>query len=138
MTVQRGEGAPSKREKRDLWGGEESVNPAFGTPDGTGGVLIASPVVTVSRLVYLQLLLNGGVLAALSRASLSILLQVVVEHLGMGLLMGGQDVHVGSRSVTRRGRRIAPECRGQTEGSAGGSCVETLLLERLCLCVNRP
>lgn len=45
-------------------------------------VLIASPVVAVvSRFVDLGLLLNGGVLTALSRATLSVLLQMVVEHL---------------------------------------------------------
>lgn len=45
----------------------------FGTADRAerDGVLIASPVVAVvSRLVDLRLLLNGGVLTALSRATL--------------------------------------------------------------------
>lgn len=76
--AERGEGAPWRTKKRGRYLGRKkkgSTNPAFGTPDGTGqdrtGGLIASPVVAVvCRLVDLRFLLNGGVLTALSRATL--------------------------------------------------------------------
>lgn len=111
MTTERGEGASLRSEKEISE--EEEKNLQHQT--GQEGVLIASPAVAVvSGLIYLGLLLDGGSLTTLSRASLSILLQVVMEHLGVRLLMGGQDVHVRGRSITRRGWRIdratAPKC----------------------------
>lgn len=73
VTVQREERERrgGQRKGGGIWGGKKgSTNPAFGTPNGTGG-LIASPVVAVvCRLVDLRFLLNGGVLTALSRATL--------------------------------------------------------------------
>lgn len=55
MTVQRGEGAPLKREKRETSGEEKNllIQP-LEHQTGQEGVLIASPVVAVvTRLVYL-------------------------------------------------------------------------------------
>lgn len=106
-------------------------------------MLVCPPVVAVvCRLVDLRLLLNGGVLAALSGAALSILLQVVVQNLRVGLLVRCQDVHEGGRGVASGSRGVdgspAPQSRGQAERSCWRASMETLLLERLRLCVNRP
>lgn len=82
--------------------------------------LVCAPVVAVvGRLVDLGLLLNGGVLVPLSGAGLSVLLQVVVQNLRVGLLVRCQNVHEGGRSVAGRGRGVdgtaAPQRRGQAE-----------------------
>lgn len=83
-------------------------------------MLVCPPVVAVvCRLVDLRLLLNGGVLAALSGAALSVLLQVVVQNLRVGLLVRCQDVHEGGRGVASGSRGVdgspAPQSRGQAE-----------------------
>lgn len=83
-------------------------------------MLVCPPVVAVvCRLVDLRLLLNGGVLAALSSAALSVLLQVVVQDLRMGLLVWCQDVHEGGRGIASGSRGVdrspAPQSRGQAE-----------------------
>lgn len=106
-------------------------------------MLVCPPVVAVvCRLVDLGLLLNGGVLAALSGAALSVLLQVVMQNLRVGLLVRCQDVHEGCRGVASGSRGVdgssAPQSRGQAEGSCWRASMETLLLKRLRLCVNRP
>lgn len=107
-------------------------------------MLVCPPAVAVvCGLVDLSLLLNGGVLAALSSAALSVLLQVVVQNLRVGLLVRCQDVHEGGRGVASGGRGVdgssAPQSRGQAERSCWRASVETLLLKRLLrLCVNRP
>lgn len=66
---------------------------------------------------------------------LSILLQVVVQNLRVGLLMWCQDVHEGSWGVASSSRRVdwssAPQSRGQAERSCWRASMETLLLERL-------
>lgn len=97
-------------------------------------MLVCPPVVAVvRRLVDLRLLLNGGVLAALSSAALSVLLQMVVQNLRVGLLVWCQDVHEGGRSVACSGRRIdgspAAQRRGQAKRSGRCPSVETLLLK---------
>lgn len=70
-------------------------------------LLVCTPVVAVvCRLVDLRLLLNGGVLAALSSAALSILLQVVMQNLRVGLLVWRQDVHEGGRSIASGSRGV--------------------------------
>lgn len=70
-------------------------------------MLVCPPVVAViCRLVDLRLLLNGSVLAALSSAALSVLLQVMVQNLRMGLLVRCQDVHERGRGVARGGRGV--------------------------------
>lgn len=60
-------------------------------------------VAVVGRLAALGLLRDGAGLATLPAARLAILLQVVMEDLGVWLLMGGQDVH-------KRGWRIGSGC----------------------------
>ncbi len=66
---------------------------------------------------------------------LSVLLQVVVQNLRVGLLMRCQDVHEGGRGVASGSRGVdgspAPQSRGQTERSCWRASVETLLLKRL-------
>lgn len=66
---------------------------------------------------------------------LSILLQVVVQNLRMGLLMRCQDVHEGSWGVARSSRGVdgssAPQSRRQAERSCWRASMETLLLKRL-------
>lgn len=82
--AKRGEGAPWRTEKGEISGekGKVPLIQPLENQTGQDRVLIASPVVAVvSRFVDLGLLLNGGILTALHRATLSILLQVVVEHL---------------------------------------------------------
>lgn len=70
-------------------------------------MLVRPPVVAVvCRLVDLRFLLNGGVLAALSSAALSVLLQVVVQNLRVGLLVRRQDVHEGGRGVASGSRGV--------------------------------
>lgn len=106
-------------------------------------MLVGPPVVAaIGSLVDLGLLLNGGTLVALSSATLSVLLQVVVQDLGVGLLMRSQDVHEGSWGVAGCGWRVdgspTAQGRGQAEGRRRRASVETLLLKRLCLCVNGP
>lgn len=68
-------------------------------------------------------------------AYLSVLLQVVVQNLRMGLLVWSQDVHEGSRGVARSSRGVdgpsAAQSGGQAERSCRGSGVKTLLLKRL-------
>lgn len=113
----------------------------FGTLRGPYSELVGSPVVAVvSSLIDLGLL-NSGILIPLSSSTLSVLLQVVVQDLGVGLLVWGQDVHEGGRGVARRcgGVDGAPtaQCRGQAERSCWCASMETLLLKRLCFCVNR-
>lgn len=105
-------------------------------------VLVPPPaVVVVCWLVYLRLLLNGGVLATLAAAALAILLQVVVQNLRVGLLVRGQDVHEGGWSVAGGSRGVdgptGPQRRGEAERSSRRPGMETLLFERLRLCVNR-
>lgn len=66
---------------------------------------------------------------------LSILLQVVVQNLRMGLLVWSQDVHEGGRGVARRRWGVegssAAQGRGQAERSCWRTSMETLLLKRL-------
>lgn len=66
---------------------------------------------------------------------LSILLQVVVQNLRMGLLVRCQDVHEGSWGVASSSRGVdgssASQSRGQAERSCWRASVETLLLKRL-------
>lgn len=66
---------------------------------------------------------------------LSVLLQVVVQNLRMGLLMRSQDVHEGSRGVARSSRGVdgpsTAQSGGQAERSCWGPSVKTLLLKRL-------
>lgn len=63
-------------------------------------------VTTVCRLVGLRLLRHGGALVSLSGASLSVLLEVMVENLRVRLLMRRQDVHEWSRWVGRGCGRV--------------------------------
>lgn len=97
---------------------------------------VGSPAVAVvGRLVGLGFLGDGAALAALPRATLPILLQVVVEDLRVGLLMRGQDVHERSGGVCRCRCRVdgaaAAQRRRQIEGGCRGSSVKSLLLEGL-------
>lgn len=66
---------------------------------------------------------------------LSILLQVVVQNLRMGLLMWSQDVHEGSRGIARSSWGVdgssTAQSRGQAERCCWCSSVKTLLLKRL-------
>ena len=66
---------------------------------------------------------------------LSILLQVVVQDLGVGLLVRSQDVHEGRGGVASPGGGVdgppAAQGRGQAEGGGWRASVETLLLKRL-------
>lgn len=66
---------------------------------------------------------------------LPVLLQVVVEDLGVGLLMRGEDVHEGGGGIRRRRGRVdgppAAQRRRQVEGGRRGSSVKSLLLEGL-------
>lgn len=69
---------------------------------------------------------------------LSILLQMVVQDLRVGLLVRCQDVHEGGWSITSRSWGVdgttAAQGRGQAEGSCRCTSVETLLLlKRLLL-----
>lgn len=71
-----------------------SVNSMGGGGAPPQQMLVCPPVVAViSRFIDLGLLLDGGILAALSSATLSILLQVMVQNLRVGLLVWCQDVH---------------------------------------------
>lgn len=106
-------------------------------------MLVCPPVVAVvRRLGDLRLLLDGGVLAALSSAALSVLLQVVVQDLGVGLLVRGENVHEGGGGVASSSGGVdgtpTPQSRGQAEGGGRCASVETLLIKGLCLCINRP
>lgn len=102
---------------------EPPTPPSFLTLRGVGSrewMLVCPPAVAVvRRLVDLRLLLDGGVLAALSSAALSVLLQVVVQNLRVGLLVWCQDMHEWSWSVAGSGRRVdgtpAAQRRGQAE-----------------------
>lgn len=126
----------------------EGVPPHTHTPPASDDsprtlMLVCPPVVAVvCRLVDLRLLLDGGVLTALASAALSVLLQVVVQNLRMGLLMRCQDVHEGRRSVSGCSRGVdgssAPQSRGKAERGCWRAGVETLFVKRLRLCVNRP
>lgn len=64
---------------------------------------------------------------------LSVLLQVVVQDLRVGLLMWRQDVHERGRGVASGGRGIdgspAAQSRGQAERSCWRASMETLLLK---------
>ena len=66
---------------------------------------------------------------------LSVLLQVVVQNLRVGLLVRGQDVHEGGRGVGSGSRGVdgtpAPQSWRQAERSCRRASVETLLIERL-------
>lgn len=68
----------------------------------TWGTLSVGPVggVGVAGLAALGLRLHSPGLTALSRTTLCVLCQVVVQQLRVGLLMWGQDVQERSRSVT--------------------------------------
>lgn len=106
-------------------------------------MLVCSPVIAVvRRLVDLGLLLDRGVLAALSSTTLSVLLQVVVQDLGVGLLVWGEDVHEGGGGVASSSRGVdgttTPQSRGQAEGGSWCASVETLLIKGLRLSINRP
>lgn len=67
------------------------------------------------------------------RLYLPILLQVVMQDLGVRLLMGGQDVHEGGRGVTGSSWGVngspAGQGRGQAEGGSWRPRMETLLVE---------
>lgn len=65
-------------------------------------------VAVVGRFVGLGLLRDGAGLATLPAARLAVLLQVMVQDLGVRLLMGGQNVHKG-------GRRVGSSC-GRIDG----------------------
>lgn len=93
----------------------------------------------VAGLVDLGLLLHAAGLAALTRTTLSVLGQVMVQQLGVGLLVR-HDVKEGGRGVASRGpagiqRPRAPQRRRQAEGRRSPG-VETLLVEGLALIVN--
>lgn len=66
---------------------------------------------------------------------LSILLQVVVQNLRMGLLVWSQDVHEGGRGIARSSWGVDGSSTAQSGGQAERSCwctsVKTLLLKRL-------
>lgn len=66
---------------------------------------------------------------------LSILLQVVVQDLRMGLLMRSQDVHEGGRGIACSSWGVDGSSAAQSGGQAERSCwcasVKTLLLKRL-------
>lgn len=66
---------------------------------------------------------------------LSILLQVVVQNLRMGLLMWSQDVHEGGRGVACSSWGVDGSSTAQRGGQAERSCwcasVKALLLKRL-------
>lgn len=81
-------------------------------------------------------------MGALSRGGLSVLLEVVVEDLGVRLLVWCQDVHEWGRWVGSGCGRVdgtsGSQRRGQVEGSGRGGGVESLLLKRLlCLGIDR-
>lgn len=87
---------------------------------GADSRLVCPPVVAaICRLVDLRLLLNAGILAALPGATLSVLLQVVVQYLRMSLLVWCQDVHEGGRGVASSSRWVdwspTPQGRGQAK-----------------------
>lgn len=90
-------------------------------------------------LVDLGLLLHGAGLAPLAWPSLSVLGEVMVEQLRVGLLVSRQNVKEWSRSITwgsSRGQRsCATKSRREVERWRCAS-METLLLERLCFIVN--
>lgn len=74
----------------------------------------------IAGLAALGFLLHAVGLIALTGTTLSILCEVMVQQLGVGLLVRWQDVHEGSRGVARsppgvQGPRPA-QCRGQAEG----------------------
>lgn len=66
---------------------------------------------------------------------LSILLQVVVQNLRMGLLVWSQDVHEGGRGIARSSWGVDGSSTAQSGGQAERSCwctsVKTLFLKRL-------
>ena len=63
---------------------------------------------------------------------LSVLCEVMVQQLGVGLLMWWQDVQERSRGITRSTSRVqgpcSPQCRRQAEGRRC-PCVEALLVK---------
>lgn len=70
--------------------------------------------VSVAGLAALGLLLHAPGLIALSRTTLSVLCQVVVQQLGVGLLMRGQNVQERSWGVTRSSSRVQGSCPAQS------------------------
>lgn len=65
---------------------------------------------------------------------LSVLCEVMVQQLGVGLLVRWQDVQEGSRGVTRSSPRVQGPCTPQRWGQAEGRwcpCVKALLVKWL-------
>lgn len=78
-------------------------------------------------------------MVALARSTLPILLQVVMQHLGMRLLMSREDVEKWGWSITRGSTRVQgpsrSKSRRQTEGRRSAS-VESLLVKHLSLVID--
>lgn len=93
----------------------------------------------ITGLVDLCLLLHAAGLAPLARTTLCVLAQVVVQELGVGLLMRGEDVQERGGGVARGPPRRERPCasQGRRQGERGrGTSMETLLIKRLGLIVN--
>lgn len=114
------------------------------TPRPSSPHPLSRPCVFVSACVSPRVSQGGGqggdtpVLAGGGNRGVSylpVLLQVVVEDLGVGLLMRGEDVHEGGGGIRRRRGRVdgppAAQRRRQVEGGRRGSSVKSLLLEGL-------
>lgn len=114
---------------RAVGGRGESAQFSVGPVGGVG----------VAGLAALSLLLQTARLTALSRTSLSVLSQVMVQQLRVRLLMRRENVQERSRGVTGGSSGIQgpgpAQRRGQTEGRRRPS-VEALLIEGLSLAVD--
>lgn len=116
---------------------------AFRGKKGAGAVERSSvgPVggVPITGLAALGFLLHAAGLTALARTALCVLCEVVVQHLGVGLLMRGKNVQERSRGVARSAPGVQGTCPGESRGQTEGrwcAGVEALFVKRLCFAVD--
>lgn len=78
-------------------------------------------------------------MVALARSTLPILLEVVMQHLGMRLLMCREDMEKRGWSITRGSTRVQGPSRSKSRRQAEGrrsASMESLLVKRLSLVID--